>query len=152
MGETAFSLATFLLFPQNNNISLRDFKDCFYMSKNKHLTDFDRLQIQHGLSNHNSIKKIAFDLGKSPTTISREIRKRAVSSNKCPPHRTPNRCIHKLNCTTHYLCESKPNYVKLCRLCKLCNNMCPDYVEDICKKLSFPPYVCMAAMMNMFVF
>ena len=56
------------------------------MAKNKHLTDPDRLQIQHGLLNRNSIKKNAFDLDKNPTTISREIRKRSVSSNKCPPH------------------------------------------------------------------
>lgn len=28
------------------------------MAKNKHLTDFDRLQIQHGLLHHNSIKKL----------------------------------------------------------------------------------------------
>lgn len=112
------------------------------MAKNKHLTDFDRLQIQHGLSHRNSIKKIAFDLDKSPTTISREIRKRAISSNKCPPHRTPNRCVHRFNCSTHYLCEDKPNCIKCCSTCKFCNNKCPDFVEDICKKLSVPPYVC----------
>lgn len=35
------------------------------MAKNKHLTDLDRLQIQHGLLHRNSIKKIAFDLGKA---------------------------------------------------------------------------------------
>ena len=112
------------------------------MAKNKHLTDLDRLQIQHGLLHRNSIKKIAFDLDKDPTTISREIRKRAVSSNKCPPHRTPNWCIHRFSCSKHYLCEDKPNCIKQCRLCKLCNNLCSDFVEDICKKLSFPPYVC----------
>ena len=112
------------------------------MAKNKHLTDFDRLQIQHGLSHRNSIKKIAFDLDKSPTTISREIRKRAIASNKCPPHRTPNRCVHRFNCSKHYLCEDKPNCIKCCSICKFCNNKCPDFVEDICKKLSFPPYVC----------
>lgn len=112
------------------------------MAKNKHLTDFERLQIQHGLSHRNSIKKIAFVLDKSPTTISREIRKRAIPSNKCPPHRTPNRCVHRFNCSTYYLCEDKPNCIKCCSTCKFCNNKCPNFVEDICKKLSFPPYVC----------
>ena len=52
------------------------------MAKNKHLTDSDRLQIQHGLLHRNSIKKIAFDLGKSSTTISREIRKRAICQSQ----------------------------------------------------------------------
>jgi IS30 family transposase len=112
------------------------------MAKNKHLTDLDRLQIQHGLLHRNSIKKIAFDLGKSSTTISREIRKRAVSSNKCHPYKNPNRCIHRFDCSIHYLCEDKPNCIKQCRSCKLCNKLCSDFVEDICKKLSFPPYVC----------
>ncbi len=111
------------------------------MAKNKHLTDLDRLQIQHGLLHRNSIKKIAFDLGKSSTTISREIRKRAVSSNKCHPYKNPNRCIHRFDCSKHYLCEDKPNCIKQCRSCKLCNKLCSDFVEDICKKL-FPPYVC----------
>lgn len=112
------------------------------MAKNKHLTDSDRLQIQHGLLHRNSIKKIAFDLGKSSTTISREIRKRAIPSNKCHPYKNPNRCIHRFDCSTHYLCENKPNCIKLCRFCKLCNHLCSDFVEDVCKKLSSPPYVC----------
>ena len=112
------------------------------MAKNKHLTDFDRMQIEYGLKNRNSINRIAFDLGKSSTTISREIRKRAIHSNKCHPYKNPNRCIHRFDCSTRYLCQDKPNCIKLCRVCKLCNNLCSDFAEDICKKLSSPPYVC----------
>lgn len=112
------------------------------MAKNKHLTDLDRLHIEYGLKNRISINKIAFELGKSSTTISREILKRAVSSNKCHPYKNPNRCIHRFNCSTQYLCEDKPNCTKRCSTCRYCNNLCSDFVEDICKKLSTSPYVC----------
>ena len=112
------------------------------MTKNKHLTNFERMQIELGLKNRISINKIAFELDKSPTTIAREIRNRAISSNKCPPYRNPNRCIHKSKCSVHYLCEDKPNCTKSCRTCRYCNNLCTDFVEDVCEKLSLTPYVC----------
>ena len=112
------------------------------MAKNKHLTDEERLQIEQWLKEHVSIKKIAIKLEKSTSTISREIRNRAVSSNKSAPYRIPNRCNRLSNCTKRYLCEDKPNCTKLCKSCNLCNSMCADFEEEICKKLSAPPYVC----------
>lgn len=112
------------------------------MSKNKHLTDSERLQIEQWLRQHVSIKKIAGYLGKSPSTISREIQKHSVSSNKSAPCRIPNRCKHRLDCTVRSLCVDKPNCTTLCRSCKLCNDHCTDFYEEICQKLSEPPYVC----------
>jgi len=55
------------------------------MSKNKHLTDSERFQIEQWLRQQVSIKKIAGYLGKSASTISREIRNRSVSSDKSAP-------------------------------------------------------------------
>lgn len=52
------------------------------MSKHKHLTNSERQQIEHWLNERVSIKKIATYLGKSTSTITREIVKRAVVSNK----------------------------------------------------------------------
>ena len=46
--------------------------------KNKHLTEVERLQIEALLSKGFSLKKIAAFLGKSTSTISREIRAHAV--------------------------------------------------------------------------
>lgn len=112
------------------------------MSKNKHLTDSERLQIEQWLRERLSIKKIATKLDKSTSTISREILKHAAPSNKSAPCRIPNRCIKRYDCTKRYLCDTKQNCVKLCRHCKLCNSLCQDFEEDICKKLSLPPYVC----------
>lgn len=46
------------------------------MEKNKHLTDEERLMIEHLLKERTSIKQIAVKIGKSTSTISREIRAR----------------------------------------------------------------------------
>ena len=113
------------------------------MAKNKHLTDDERLQIEHMLREQVSIKKIAEKIGKSTSTISREIRARAVDSNKVPPYRLKNKCANRYDCTKKYLCgDSKTNCIKHCSSCKLCNELCDDFQEQICYKLYEPPYVC----------
>jgi IS30 family transposase len=58
------------------------------MAKNKHLTDSERFQIEQWLHEGVSLRLIAEKLGKSPSTISREIRARALPSEKgAPPPR-----------------------------------------------------------------
>lgn len=55
------------------------------MAKNKHLTELGRLQIEQWLKQRVSIKKLAENPGESASTISREIRSRAVSQQICAP-------------------------------------------------------------------
>lgn len=112
------------------------------MSKNKHLTDAERLQIEDWLKKGISLKKIGLNLDKSTSTISREIRAHAVTSDKSAPHRISNRCRSRLSCQKRYLCENNPDCTKCCKQCRLCNKLCPDYEEEICSRLSLPPYVC----------
>lgn len=112
------------------------------MSKNKHLTNEERLHIERLLKERVSIKQIATKLGKSTSTISREIRAHAVISDKSAPYRIPNRCTKRYDCDKRYLCEDKPDCTKICRSCRLCNNLCTDFEEDVCIKLSAQPYVC----------
>jgi IS30 family transposase len=113
------------------------------MSKNKHLTNEERSQIEHLLRARTSIKGIALILGKSTSTISREIKKHAIVSNKSAVGRIPNRCIHRRSCKKFYLCEDKPNCKKQrCSTCYLCNSICPDFVEEHCQLLTHSPYVC----------
>jgi len=50
------------------------------MEKYTHLTDADRLEIEHGLRHGLSLKKIAAKIGKRPSTVAREIRARGVAS------------------------------------------------------------------------
>ena len=112
------------------------------MAKNKHLTDAERLQIEQWLKDKVSIKQIALKLIKSTSTVSREIRSRAITSDKYAPYRIHNRCIKRNDCQKRYLCADKPNCTKLCSTCNLCNELCEDYQEQLCYKLCEPPYVC----------
>lgn len=112
------------------------------MAKNKHLTDSERLQIEQWLKERTSIKRIAAKLGKDKSTISREIRARALPSDKYAPYRVHNRCVKRRGCQRYHLCEDKSNCTKHCSACNLCNELCPDYEEDVCQKLYEPPYVC----------
>jgi len=112
------------------------------MPKNKHLTNAERLQIEKWLKEKATIKQIAGWLEKDKSTISREIRKRAMQSYKYVPYQSHNRCAKKIECEKHHLCADKPNCIKRCSSCILCNDLCNDFEEQICYKLYDPPYVC----------
>jgi len=112
------------------------------MAKNKHLTDEERLQIENWLKGRISLKQIAHWLERSPSTVSREIRARAVPSDKSAPYRPHNRCALRRECKRLQLCEGKPDCTKRCSSCKLCNALCSDFIEEVCDKLSYPPYCC----------
>jgi len=116
------------------------------MAKNKHLTDIERLQIEQWLKSGVSIKQIALKLNKSTSTVSREIRSRAIPSDKYAPYRIHNRCVKRNECQRRYLCIDKPNCVKRCSSCKLCNELCEEFQEQFCHKLFEPPYVCNGCM------
>lgn len=116
------------------------------MAKNKHLTDAERLQIEQWLKDRVSIKQIALKLSKSTSTVSREIRTRVTVSDKYAPYRIHNRCMKRNSCQRRYLCADKPDCMKRCSTCSLCNQLCEDYQEQICYKLYEPPYVCNGCM------
>jgi IS30 family transposase len=111
------------------------------MAKNKHLTDVERLQIEQGLRNGISLKQIAAKMDKSASTISREVRARAIESNKYAPYRTHNRCVNRNICQRRQIRADKPNCTKRCALCNYCNAVCEQYEEQVCHKLYEPPYV-----------
>ena len=112
------------------------------MVKNKHLTDSEREKIEECLRESIPLKRIATHLGKSTSTVSREIRAHAIESDKYPPYRIRNRCVKREDCQIRYLCSDKPNCTKRCSTCKLCNEVCKDFKEQLCYKLCDPPYVC----------
>jgi IS30 family transposase len=112
------------------------------MAKNKHLTDAERFQIEVWLKNRVALKRIAEQLGKSTSTISREVKKRAEESEKFAKYRPHNRCIKRIGCQAVQLCPDKPNCTRRCALCNRCNGICESYEEEICFKLYDPPYVC----------
>lgn len=96
--------------------------------KNKHLSLNDRFEIENGLNNKWSFKKIVSLVDKDCTTISREIRNHYIVKNTGGIGRHFNNCIYRKSC---------PNRGKNCNL-----HNCTMFVEEKCPLLNKPPYVC----------
>lgn len=110
------------------------------MAKNIHLTLSDRIVIESSLRDGSSFKQIAQELGKDPSTISKEVR----GHYKVVEKDTFNPCIHRRECK-HYadLCNPcKFKWGKSCKQCTGCFTHCPDFEEKHCIKLQKPPYIC----------
>lgn len=112
------------------------------MARNKHLTNDERLQIEHWLSEQTPLSQIAKKLDKHISTISREVRIRSLPSDKGAPYRIRNRCLDRTTCQKYQLCIDQPDCTRKCSTCKTCNDVCPDFAEEVCYKLYEPPYVC----------
>jgi IS30 family transposase len=112
------------------------------MGKYTHITDADRLQIEHELRQGTSLKKIAAIIGKHHSTVAREIHARRIVSNKGAAGRITNRCVLRKNCNRIQICMDRPDCTRRCSTCSLCNSVCPDFREEVCANLSVPPYVC----------
>ena len=112
------------------------------MPKRKHLTDHDRLQIEHGLKTGLSLKRIAAMIGKHHATVAREVRARSEWHDRGAYGRITNRCVQRATCQRVQLCQDKPNCTRRCATCPGCNQRCPDYREFFCPRLSAAPYVC----------
>lgn len=106
-----------------------------------HLTELDRQRIEHGLRQGMSCHQLARELGKSRTTIAREILKHRQPSDKGASGRISNRCLYRRNCNVWHLCPGK-RCKRRCSACRFCNNVCSNFKEEICPQLSVTPYVC----------
>ena len=108
----------------------------------RHITDTDRLEIEHSLRQGVALKKIAAKIGKHHTTVAREILARRVESDKGAFGRITNRCEKRASCGRTQLCMGRPDCTRRCPTCHLCNRVCPDFKEETCPKLAAAPYVC----------
>lgn len=57
-----------------------------------------------------------------------------------------NRCVKRRYCNRLYLCGDKTNCTKSCSGCDLCNELCSDFVEDICERLYESIFCCNGCM------
>lgn len=106
----------------------------------KHLILEERIIIEDRLNCGKSIRSIATELGKSPSTILREIQKYVTTekSNK-------NDCLNRKDCNYHSLCGKPDCKEKLCSRCSIpCKKFCLDYIKAYCEKQMSPPHVCNA--------
>ncbi len=106
------------------------------MQKDKpaHLTAHDRNVIALMVTSECSIRTIAAALGKSPSTISREIRNhtQTVFHKNCD-------CIYFKECRVRHACGST-SCSKLCKTCQHARKKCPDYVKSECDQLNENPH------------
>ena len=109
------------------------------MSK-KHLTLSDRIIIQSGLQQSESLAEIAKKIDVSRSTISREVKahRRLVKTSG------GNNCVHRSDCKKVPDCRVKCYRGKHnCQSsCGGCNESCKEYQEEFCGDYERPPYVC----------
>lgn len=127
------------------------YPDCFFSirsvdtMKNKHLCDHDRIIIDNGLKDGLSFKAIARKLNKDCTTVSKEVKKHIQIRKIAGYGRVFNNCAKRFECSkVNSACSvcSNTKSINCSRCPQGCYSYCTDFVEDVCPKLSKPPYVC----------
>lgn len=112
------------------------------MTKKRHsrLTKNDRIRIQAYLDKGYSIRSIAKDIKKNPSTVLREIRR-----NTFMEENLGNDCAYFTSCSERHVC-GRLDCNAICsknRMCKkICYKHCTMYEKKDCDKLSRAPHVC----------
>ena len=110
--------------------------------ENKQMDLTDRLVIEIGVNVKNTLKAIAKELHRHPSTISRELRENRtfirgdyIMGNDCVLAR---RCFKKRHMCHNNYCNN------ICIACRSwnCHEHCDKYVRRHCGKTALPPYVC----------
>ena len=116
--------------------------------KQKHLTLEDRIVIETGLTAGRSMRSIAIELEKDPSTISKEVKKRRTHLERNTFNDSPNQCALVKECHRKNVCDSGAVTCQRreCRRCSRCNSRCPDFIrrDYHCPKLDKAPFVCNA--------
>ena len=112
------------------------------MAKNAHLVLDDRATIEVRLRERASFTEIGRELGKDPSTISKEVRLHSQTVRKD----SFNPCSRRSTCNEYGTACSrcKLQYSKNCKKCPRvkCYEHCIQFEVLICIKLKKPPYVC----------
>ena len=116
-------------------------------NKGKHFTLSDRISIEAGIEKGWSFKKIADELGKSPSSVSREVRRHLIFSPHYYDYRSRRKteCIYFSSCSKQGVCGNL-SCSSLCSKCRSrkCASFCPSFTTAKCELLKKPPYVCNA--------
>lgn len=112
------------------------------MAKNAHLVLDDRATIEVRLRERASFTEIGRELGKDPSTISKEVRLHSQTVRKA----SFNPCSKRSTCDEYGTAcvKCKMQYSKVCKRCThvKCYEQCKQFEVLICNKLRKPPYVC----------
>lgn len=108
----------------------------------KHMTLSERRDIEIWLKEGKSFKEIGRNLGKDCTTISKEVRYHFIERKSGAWGQAYNSCAIRFGCKKTLLCSNQDCGRKKCNFCSICNHFCDSFIEEKCKKLEKPPYVC----------
>jgi IS30 family transposase len=109
----------------------------------KYLTFEERLEIEVSLKDNHSFGEIAGKINKDRTTISKEIKRNHIIRKTGYAGWCYNACRHRKSCNKSNVCdECKYPSKSYCKLCKLCNDGCEYFQEEVCISKFKPPYVC----------
>ena len=111
----------------------------------KHMTMDQRIMIEKSLDLGASLRSIALQLGKDPTTISKEIKKRRIFQEHNHFNEAKNKCALVKDCKKKNICGTyAPVCKRMCKLCNHCNSHCDDFTPRNyhCTKLDKAPFVC----------
>ena len=113
------------------------------MTAYKRLTLYDRKKIEEGLDAGLSFRTIADAIGKSPSTVSREVKENR--SSKPSGRVKKSRCREQNHCSVRGLCDACPHQRAVCVECKRvdCRDVCTAYALQVsCLKVATSPWVC----------
>jgi IS30 family transposase len=108
----------------------------------KHMTLSERKDIEILIREGKPFKEIGRILGKDCTTISKEIRYHLIERKSGAWGQAYNACALRFGCKKSLMCSNQDCGRKKCNFCSICNNFCDSFIEEKCRKLDKPPYVC----------
>jgi len=115
----------------------------YNMGTFRHFSLEERITIQNELKSGESFKIIAEQLGKAPSSISREVRRHIEQKKSGGYGRKFSDCVNRFSCILENVCKGTFQCArKLCRNCEKCQEFCSDYHKETCQKLLQAPYVC----------
>ena len=111
------------------------------MSNYNRITFKERVRIEAGIYAHESFSKIAEDLGRSTSSIIREVKQNRIKVKM--PYVMGRDCIYTSTCAKKNMCDEEFCDRK-CRLCLKvdCTKICDRVKNHECPKYLKPPFVC----------
>lgn len=113
---------------------------CSYMR----LTSYERVRIEEMINEGARLSDIASTLGKSPTSISREVRRNRIELRRVSTTKfMRNPCAHRETCKKTNLCRAR-GCTKPCSKCEriFCHERCTGFLAWECARTRRWPFVC----------
>jgi IS30 family transposase len=110
--------------------------------KYQRLTYAERKSIEQALGKRMSLSGIARMLGRSTSTISREVMRGCIFEKSGGYGTVFNDCMNREFCDNEHICLNPDCKRSYCCGCRFCFHVCHEYEKELCPGLKTPPYAC----------